>query len=395
VALVLVLQGIALCTLGWKTYRSQLPVMLLLFLMIPCGDILLPLLRGLTVKWIEWFALLTGLPHSVEGYVIYIGEHRYIVIDLCAGLTFFTLAGFLGYSFGLLLFRSLSKVMAMAALGAALGILTNAMRVCLIVGIDWLRGSQMDLAAHQDIQWLVLLTALGLLVFLASRLEQDSWTTAQVYNPEGKPVWHAGRFGPALAGALVLASVGLVQGLAYRTDGTGTANVESLQQLADRYPGSRWLATADTESQYLSIPYPKAMEVVLITPGSVTGRLVKNGINPENGRIWRHTDTRRYRECLGDSCITFVHTTWKRKNPNDTRHTFYTYYVGDMVTDSKLAFRLARGWNRLAGSPNAAGLIAFKLSGDIPPEYILSSVFQELRDGLNATASNTLVSSAG
>jgi hypothetical protein len=35
--------------------------MLLLFLMIPCGDILLPLLRGLTVKWIEWFALLAGL----------------------------------------------------------------------------------------------------------------------------------------------------------------------------------------------------------------------------------------------------------------------------------------------------------------------------------------------
>ena len=83
---------------------------------------------------------------------------------------FFTLGGFLGYSFGLLLFRSLAKVVALAALGAALGILTNALRVCLIVAVDQLRGSQMDLAGHTDTQWLVWLASLGLLLYLASRL---------------------------------------------------------------------------------------------------------------------------------------------------------------------------------------------------------------------------------
>ncbi len=392
VALVLVLQGIALCTLGWNTYRSQLPVMLLLFLMIPCGDILLPLLRGLTVKWIEWFALLTGLPHSVEGYVIYIGEHRYIVIDLCAGLTFFTLASFLGYSFGLLMFRSLPKVVAMAVLGAALGVLTNAVRVCLIVGIDWLRGSQMDLAAHQDIQWLVLLMSLALLLFLASRLQHDTWTTASDRTRE-TPDWDAGRYGPALAGALMLATVGLVQGLAYRSENSAVTSADSLQQLANHYPGSRWLETENAESRSLSIPFTKTMEVVLITPVSDTGRLIKSSLHPEdNERIWRHTDTGRHRDCLGYSCITFVHTTWKRKGSNDARHIFYTYYVGDLVTDSKLTFRLARGWNRLTGSPGSVGLIGFRLLNDIPPEFILISAVQELRADLHATVSSALAS---
>ena len=127
------------------------------------------------------------------------------------------------------------------------------------------------------------------------------------------------------------------------------------------------------------------MEAVLITPGSSTGRLEESGLRPEDQSIWRHTDTGRHRECLEDTCITFVHTTWKRKGSNDARHMFYSYYAGDTVTDSRLTFRLARGWNRLAGSPGAAGLIGFKLMGDLPQEFILSTSFHELRNALHTT----------
>ena len=57
-ALVLVLQAIALSALGRETFRQLLPIMLLLFFMIPCGDIVQPLLRDLTLKWMEWFAVI-------------------------------------------------------------------------------------------------------------------------------------------------------------------------------------------------------------------------------------------------------------------------------------------------------------------------------------------------
>jgi hypothetical protein len=252
----------------------------------------------------------------------------------------------------------------------------------------------MDLAAHQDIQWLVLLTALGLLLFLASRLEHDNWTPVADHTPGETSGWNAGHFGPTLAGALVLLTVGLAQGLTYQT-GSTPAHPDSLQQLADRYPGSHWLERGNAGSRSLSIPFSNTMNAVLIAPDSSTGRLRESALRPEDERIWRHTDTGRHLDCLGDNCITFVHTTWKRKGSNEARHTFYTYYVGDRMTESKFTFRLARGWNRLAGSTYPVGLIGFKLRGDMPPESVLSSAFHEMKGELHGTQVGGLASRVG
>jgi exosortase len=383
VALVLVLQGIALCSLGWSVYYRLLPIMLLLVLMIPCGDILQPLLRGLTVQWIKWFATAADLPHSVEGYVVYVGTHRYVVIDACSGLTFFTLAGFLGYSFSLLLFRSLAKVMALAALGAALGILTNAARVSLIVGLDWLRGSQMDLAAHGEIQWLVLLTSLALLLFLASKLKQDDEVQFPVPARAGTSGANPGRFGPVLAGTVMLACVGMVNALTYRTDNSAAGTNGSLQQLADHYPGSHWLGDAQGKNHSLSIPFSNDMEVIVITPVVGSSRLDEISLRPENENIWRHADTGLYQDCPEPECVTFVHTTWKRKGTNEARHTLYSYYVGEMATDSRFNYRVASGLNRVTGLADSAGLIGFKLYGDMPEGLSLANTFHQLRGSLN------------
>jgi exosortase len=174
-ALVLTLQGVALCALGKETYLKLLPIMWLLFLMIPCGDVFQAPLRDLTLNWLGWFATLTNLPHSIDGYHIVIAEQKYVVLGACSGLSLFTLAGFLGYSIGLLLFRSTGKVFALAALGGVLGVLTNAIRVCLIVAIDWINGTQMDLLDHKDIQWLLLAFLVGGLLYLSTRFKHEDW----------------------------------------------------------------------------------------------------------------------------------------------------------------------------------------------------------------------------
>ena len=68
-----------------------LPVLALMFLMVPSGDVLRPVLRLLTVKSIVLFASLAGLPHSVDGYSIFIGKLHYFVVDACSGLAYVTL----------------------------------------------------------------------------------------------------------------------------------------------------------------------------------------------------------------------------------------------------------------------------------------------------------------
>jgi exosortase len=175
-ALVLVLQAIALSALGRESFRGLSPIMLLLFFMIPCGDIVEPLLRNLTLQWMAWFAAMGGLPHSINGYYITIGDNRYHVLSACSGLAFFTLAGFLGYCYGLLLYRSLARALTLAALGAVLGMLANAARVSLIVTLDRFNGTPISQAGHDKIQWVVLALCMGLLLLLVSKLKQDEWS---------------------------------------------------------------------------------------------------------------------------------------------------------------------------------------------------------------------------
>lgn len=170
-AFVLALQGVALCALGRAAYLELLPAMLLLFLMIPSGDIFQPLLLDVTVMWLEGFAALAGLPYTVDGYNVSINGLLYDILDACSGLVLFTLGGFLGYCFGLLAAGTLRKVLAFAALGALLGILANGLRVCLIVGIDLWNGTKMAPSAHDLIQWLSVALLIGVLLFATSRLK--------------------------------------------------------------------------------------------------------------------------------------------------------------------------------------------------------------------------------
>jgi len=85
--------------------------------------------------------------------VVHIGAHRYIVVDECSGLAYVTLAGFLGYCFGLLLHGSFRRAAGMALIGALLGVLSNVIRVnAIVLGddqrfVDALQKS--DLAARE------------------------------------------------------------------------------------------------------------------------------------------------------------------------------------------------------------------------------------------------------
>lgn len=374
IALILILQGIALSSLGWATYRSILPIMFFLFLLVPCGDILQPLLRNLTVLWIEWFAVFMGLPHSIEGYVIYVGTHRYVVIDACSGLSFVTLAGFIGYSLGLLLYRSLAKVIILAAAGAALGVLTNAVRVMLIVGLDQVRGSQMDLAAHMDIQLLVLLAAIASLLFIASRLAHDSWLPAGAELPPQKPSWPGARFAPVLAGSMVLLTVGLAPGVIAERQTTAGAEGSTLVTIEHLdLPGfERVVLNSPADPGQISSD--KSLEIVAIHTTGV-GPANEQLISPEHTRGWRHTRTTLYRDCPTSGCVDLVHKTMLEQGTDTQSHIFYAYIVGNMVTDSRLAFRMASGWNRLRGYPEVAGILGFRLQGTLPEEIQLGRTF--------------------
>ncbi|QKV57373.1 MAG: exosortase/archaeosortase family protein [Dechloromonas sp.] len=123
----------------------------------------------------------------------------------------FLLFTFLGYAFGLMLYRSIYKILALALFGAFIGILSNALRVWAIVWIDWVQGSQMPLTAHGNIQWVALLICLGLMFFVIGKLDEEKDTkNREIAMPTSD--CHSRQWAPVLAGFSVFIISGGLDG---------------------------------------------------------------------------------------------------------------------------------------------------------------------------------------
>jgi exosortase len=389
-AFVLALQGVAMSTLGWRSYWKLFPTFGLLFLMVPSGDVLETPLRLLTVKAIESFAVVAHLPHSVEGYVIFIGANRYIVIDECSGLSFVTLGAFLGYCFGCLLYRSFSRIAALAAFGALLGIVSNVIRVNAIVLIDWIRGSQMELTSHGTIQWIALFATLGLLFYVLSRLKGDTEQETPTIDAAGqdRPIR---RFGPVLAGLSMLLIGGSAAALpANELRPARGAHAPALAQSISGWdlvkPAETWTVDPATRTESTSLMYRRNgrdIEVVIVEPLSPDIKLPESRFAPHDGAVWRQKQVQRESACAVSRCVRFLHSTWLRDKSQQLRHVYYAYSLGGFTTDSKLAFRAAQGWQRLTGQRDHPRLIGFISDDTVLEVDELGTAFDTLRTAVD------------
>ncbi|WP_114970139.1 archaeosortase/exosortase family protein [Rhodoferax ferrireducens] len=388
-AIILAMQGIAMSALGWRAYWRLFPTLGLMFLMIPSGDLLQPALRALTVKAIELFAVVAHLPHSVEGFVIFIGEHRYVVVDECSGLAYVTLSIFLGYSFGLLLYRSVFKIAALALFGAFLGIFTNALRVNAIVLMDWVHGSQMELTAHGNIQWAALFVTLALLMLVLSQLKGEATPVA----PEIAPTERSGpahRLAPVVAGLSVLALVGSAIAL---TAHTPQAPYETRAGFMPKTmlgwelssPAAAWSVDPQSQTESLTLTYRRDgqdLHVLIVETLTPDAKLSTVRLAPNDKNIWRERSVQRQESCVGANRLTLLHTTWERGKHRELRHAFYAYSIGRLTTDSTLALRAAQGWHRLTGSPSHPRLIGFIVDDNAPAFDDLAAAFRMILSAL-------------
>jgi exosortase len=325
-AFVLALQGVAMTSLGWRAYWRVFPALALLFLMIPSGDLLQPPLRAVTAKSIEMGASLFHLPYSSDGYFVAIGTHRYFVADECSGLTYVTLAGFLGYCFGLLLYRSFYKIAAMALFGALLAVACNMLRVNAIVLVDWLRDTQMPLTAHGAVQWVMLLAVLGILFFVLHRSTVERAPAVAADAPTSSRMR---KFAPVAAGACAVVIAGAA-------------------------PGAQDDSVATTESTYQR----DGRQIRLVVVES-DAKLPESKLAPADAGVWREKIIRSERGCVATHCIEFRHAIWQRTKTHEVRHVYFVYNIGGFVTDSRLALRAAHGWHRWNRDAVRPRLIAF------------------------------------
>lgn len=385
-ALILAFHGIALSTLGRREYRALLPTLGLLFLMVPNGDFLLPPLRFITVRAIELFAVIAQLPHTVEGYAISIGENNYNVLPECAGLPYFNLAIFLGYSFGLLIFRSPLKILAMALFGAFLGILMNVLRVITIVSVDWINASQMSLNDHRNWQWVALVLTFGLLLYTLNWLnaEIDPVTTGPA--PEERiGVTHL--FAPVLAGLAILtvssSTLWLTATEEYPAPGVQNASVpKHLMGWALVAPAANGSASPQSGTERLSRTYARdgrELEVRIFGVSSPEAKIDESQLAPRNGKVWLEQSAQKRVSCVRSDCLTLWHVTWAAQESSDLRHVYYAYSIGEYTTTSKFASRAMHAWVRLSGNQNMLQLIALTVTEPSPSIDEIARAFRMLQ----------------
>lgn len=384
-ALIAIVHGIVWSALGRALYWRLLPTMGLLLLMLPSADLLLDPLRRATQKSIEWFALASGLSYRSDGFSLSVGEHSYVVLEACSGLEHVLLTFFLGYCFGLLVFRSLAKTVALALFAAVLGLLSNVLRVNTIVWIDQLRGFRMDLAAHGTIQWLALLLILALffrvLIVLAA-LRGDGerqWPVAASVAPAPP----ASRRRMALAAGLgVLAITGLTS---VRLQANASV---TLAHTAADLPATAgdWQAVAPPGAwspvgglRVLTADYRRGsgrLEIGVVEARVAGAKLSLEPLLSKGTDDWRAMGSEALSACDALRCIEVVHAVRRNAVDSSVRHVYYAYFFGHRNTSSMLALRLATAFSRLSGASQAARLIAVSVDGEPLPGAELVALFR-------------------
>ena len=385
-AFVLSLQGIAMSTLGWRSYRQAFPTLALLFLMIPSGDLLEPVLRTLTLKSIELFAWLSNIPYSVDGFTIFVGTHRYIVVDECSGLAYVTLAAFFGYCVGLLLDRSFFTVLAMSLLGAALGLVSNVLRVNAIVLLDWTRNTQMSVTGHGMAQWIGLFVVLGIFLYVLERSKIVATPIPYIasgFDPSGS----IRKFGPIVAAL----SGFVIAGASAAMQQTEQARPHGID--AERFAGNtlgwmrpddsvRWSVDRQSLTQSIHLIYRRGaqdLEVVIVEALSPTAKLLEPRLAPEDEEVWREKQRLHEVGCAGLHCIALTHSILERSESRELRHVYFVYSIGTFATDSKFAFRAAHGWYRLTGDRATPRLIEFTSGNETADADALAAAFDTLQ----------------
>jgi len=389
IALILIVLGIIHSTVGHRVFQHCLPVLAILLFMIPAGDLLQPVLRNITVGMIEGFAALSGLPHRIDGYTIYIANLRYVIVAACSGLIYLTLAAFIASCLGCLRYRSLWQVSVCAVLGAFLGVLANGVRVNTIIWLDWRNGTQMDLSQHGSYHEGVMIALLALFALDASRLTvAPADAEAKSVNLSSPPLSaQRRRLAPVIAGLLVLLTLGPLQ-LFSRFEQAGNGlTIADLQAFAPRglpiqTGPSSWRVEEAGHIAELDLELKGDVKILVERLLSATGKLGPAVLPKSREGGWSESSSGHLSACAQGRCMIFVHTSWRKWQVEEAQHVVFAYFVGDIVTDSQFMLRAVTGWNRLLGRQVDAGLIAFITRGEIPSPGNLAQWYLQLMSAL-------------
>lgn len=141
-------QMLFLLVLGWQVTRASLFPLAYLFLAVPLGSEIIPLLQNITAEIVVYLLRLTGMPVFMDGFYIQIPSGNFLVAEACSGLRFLIVCIALGILIAHLFLKSWIKRAFFIALCLVVPVIANGLRAYGIIMLAHL--SDYRLAAGVD-----------------------------------------------------------------------------------------------------------------------------------------------------------------------------------------------------------------------------------------------------
>ena len=145
IALVGILQGLLLAVFGLSIYKRHWLPFTYLWLLVPTGEFLIPVLRDLATIQSEWWLKLANIPVYVENYLLQTPTGNYFIAPGCAGLNFVLSAIALTPVYGMLIFKGWGKRLAAIGIMLIIAVVANAIRIFGIIALAEYTNKRIDI----------------------------------------------------------------------------------------------------------------------------------------------------------------------------------------------------------------------------------------------------------
>lgn len=248
--------------LGLSASRIAIFPLLFLFMMVPVGSSLEPIMMDMTAKYTVQLIQMTGIPVYQEGRFFELPTGSWSVVEACSGVRYLIASFTLGLIYAHLNYRTLGKKLFFVVLSFVVPVVANIVRAYLIVMLGHLSGMELATGVDHLIYGWIFFGIVMLLLFWVGGFWADPDPMVTDFSDDdallkGRSTQHQGKsYAGRLWGCLaIISTMAIVTAIIPQSLGRGSSETELGPLVATT--GDGWNCAPSTRGRWA----PRATDV--------------------------------------------------------------------------------------------------------------------------------------
>jgi len=386
---------ITLSVLGWQVCSQITFPLLFLFLAVPMGEELIPLLIEFTADFTVAMIQMTGIPVYREGAFFQLPTGSWSVVKACSGVRYLIASITLGCLYAYISYRSNLKRTIFIILSIVVPIIANGLRAFMIVMIGHYSGMELATGVdHLVYGWLFFGIVIGIMFYIGSFWrddEEEALESASVEEEKDKEVFkNNGSLKKSVTLVLVLLIVWPILSISSKDDSNYTFSKDKLVPQLKNWSIvnnqiTSWAPKYENLSQREIVTYQKDNTKVQVFTGFYVAQKQDQELINYVNRLTGGDDTNwtvKNKSSLnvsmnGNSLKIPVSTIF---SDNENLRIAYVYYAGHQFVIGKLNTKLLEAKARLTGGLTSGTVIVATVDlreEESKADEVLTTFFEE------------------